>query len=130
VIKRVKELGIEHILQIGIRSGTKEEFEEVFLVDSPSILEKDLKDDVPIYITFDLDVFDPSLVPGVTTPEPGGLTFKEIIGFFSALKGRNIIGGDIIELSPDYDSTFVSSVCASKIAREMIMLLNTEKEKE
>ncbi|MCX8022581.1 MAG: agmatinase [Syntrophorhabdaceae bacterium] len=129
VIKRVKELGVENIFQIGIRSGTKEEFEEAHLFDSPSMLKEKLKGDVPLYITFDLDVFDPSLAPGVTTPEPGGLTFKEVMEFFSVLREKNIIGGDIVELSPDYDPTFVSSICAAKVAREMIMLLTTKGEK-
>jgi agmatinase len=72
-----------------------------------------------------MDVFDPSLVAGVTTPEPGGLTFKEVMEYFSVLKGMNIVGADIVELAPDYDTTFVSSVSAAKVAREMLMLLHS-----
>jgi agmatinase len=71
-----------------------------------------------------MDVFDPSLVAGVTTPEPGGLTFKEVIDYFSVLQGAHIVGADIVELAPDYDSTFVSSVSASKVVRETLMLLH------
>jgi len=124
VMKRVKELGRLEMFQIGIRSGTREEFEELEPVDSPAVLASVLKDDVPVYISFDLDVFDPSLCPGVTTPEPGGLTFNEVMAFFSPLKAMNIVGADVVELSPDYDHTFVSSVTAAKVAREIIMLLN------
>jgi agmatinase len=72
-----------------------------------------------------MDVFDPSLVAGVTTPEPGGLTFNAVMEYFSVLMGMNIIGADIVELAPDYDTTFVSSVTASKVAREMLMLLHS-----
>jgi agmatinase len=78
---------------------------------------------MPIYVSFDMDVFDPSLVPGVTTPEPGGLMFKEVMEYFSVFTGMNIIGADIVELAPDYDTTFVSSISASKVAREILMIL-------
>ena len=126
VMKRIKQLGGSGRLEmfhIGIRSGTREEFEELLLIDSPASLESRLDHDRPIYISFDIDVLDPSLVPGVTTPEPGGLMFNAVMEYFSVLMGMNIIGADIVELAPDYDTTFVSSVTASKVAREMIMLL-------
>ena len=125
VMKRVKELGIPHIYQIGIRSGTRQEFVELRPVESPVSLAALLDRDTPVYVSFDLDVLDPSLAPGVTTPEPGGLTFREVMEYFSVLMGLNIIGADIVELAPDYDATFVSSVAAAKIAREMLMLLDS-----
>ncbi len=123
VMKRIKELGIPELWQVGIRSGARQEFEEFLPVYSPALLEARLNRDVPVYISFDMDVFDPSLVPGVTTPEPGGMMFKEVMEYFSILMGMNIVGADIVELAPDYDATFVSSISASKVAREMLMLL-------
>jgi agmatinase len=124
VMKRVRELGIREILQVGIRSGTRSEFEEAVLVESPAALAARLDSDAPVYISFDMDVFDPSCVPGVTTPEPGGFMFREVIDYFAVLKGRRLIGADIVELSPDYDATFVSSIAAAKVVREMLMLLH------
>jgi agmatinase len=125
VMKRVKELGAAELLQVGIRSGTRREFEELLPVSSPSALAARLNRDLPIYVSFDMDVFDPSLAAGVTTPEPGGLTFNEVMQYFSVLAGANIVGADIVELAPDYDMTFVSSIAASKVAREMLMLLHS-----
>jgi agmatinase len=125
VMKRVSELGGPEFLQIGIRSGTRQEFEELHLIDSPSQLSARLNRNMPVYMTFDIDVFDPSLVAGVTTPEPGGLMFKEVMEYFSLFAGLNIIGADIVELAPDYDTTFVSSITASKVAREILMLLHS-----
>jgi agmatinase len=125
VMKRVKELGGAEIFQVGIRSGTKGEFEELVPIESPASLATRLNRNMPVYVSFDMDVFDPSLAAGVTTPEPGGLTFKEVMQYFSVLAGMNIIGGDIVELAPDYDTTFVSSISASKVAREMLMLLHS-----
>ena len=132
VMKRIKQLGISdrsggphgpEMFHIGIRSGTREEFEELLLVDSPASLKGRLDPGRPIYISFDIDALDPSLVPGVTTPEPGGLMFNAVMEYFSVLMGMDIMGADVVELAPDYDPTFVSSVTASKVAREMIMLL-------
>jgi agmatinase len=124
-IRRVKDLGIAEIHQIGIRSGTRQEFEELRSVHSPASLRDRLIPDIPIYLTFDLDVFDPSLAAGVTTPEPGGLMFQEVMDYFSVLAGARIVGADIVELAPDYDITFVSSICAAKVAREVLMLLDS-----
>jgi len=124
VMKRVKELGVAEILQVGIRSGTRREFEEALLVDSPASLAARLNRNVPVYLSFDMDVLDPSLVAGVTTPEPGGLMFHEVVEYLAVFRGMHLIGADIVELSPDYDTTFVSSISASKIAREMLMLLH------
>ncbi len=125
VMKRVRELGISQMHQIGIRSGTRQEFGELHPVDSPAMLAGLLDGNEPVYVSFDIDVFDPSLVPGVTTPEPGGLMFKEVMDYLNVLKGMNIVGADVVELAPDYDTTFVSSVCASKVAREIIMLVHS-----
>jgi len=124
VMKRVSELGGSKVFSIGIRSGTRQEFEEVLLVGSPQLLAARLAREKPIYVTFDMDALDPSCAPGVTTPEPGGLSFNEVMEYFSVLKGKDIIGADIVELSPDYDTTLVSSISAAKIAREMLMLLH------
>lgn len=124
VMKRVKELGVAEILQVGIRSGTRREFEEALLIETPASLAARLNRNVPLYLSFDMDVFDPSLVAGVTTPEPGGLMFQEVIDYLLVFKGMHLIGADIVELSPDYDTTFVSSISASKVAREMLMLLH------
>ena len=124
VMKRVSDLGGSKVFSIGIRSGTRQEFEEVLLVGSPQLLAARLAREKPIYVTFDMDALDPSCAPGVTTPEPGGLSFNEVMEYFSVLKGKDIIGADIVELSPDYDTTLVSSISAAKIAREMLMLLH------
>ncbi len=125
VMKRVIELGSITMHQIGIRSGTRQEFRELTPFNSPAALKAGLDPEIPVYISFDIDVFDPSLVPGVTTPEPGGLMFKDVIDYLQALKGARIIGADLVELAPDYDTTFVSSVCAAKIAREIILLMDS-----
>ena len=127
VMRRISELGVD-ILHIGIRSGTKEEFQIASrnsLFFHPFSL-TDINDIIkgkPIYISLDIDVLDPAFCPGVGTPEPGGITYKELITFLSSLKGQNIIGADVVELCPSADPTGNSAVVAASIVREMLLLL-------
>lgn len=129
VMKRVLDhLGKGRLFQIGVRSGTEEEFklarkmESIVSPDSISLdlMIKQLRKE-PVYITLDLDVMDPSLVPGVGTPEPGGLTFQQFVSLLKKLQTLQVVGFDIVELTPDYDPTQVSSITASVILREMIL---------
>ena len=129
VMKRVIErLGESRLFQIGIRSGVEEEFRLARKMKSivsldPGALSSMIKRlrNQPVYITLDLDVIDPSLLPGVGTPEPGGLSFQEFISLLKKLQTLHVIGFDIVELTPDYDPTQISSVTASVILREMIL---------
>ena len=126
--KVVDHLGEGRLFQIGVRSGTEDEFKlarkmkSIVSLDSRSLssMIKRLRNQ-PVYITLDLDVMDPSLLPGVGTPEPGGFTFQEIISLLRKLQTLHVVGFDIVELTPDYDPTQVSSVTASVILREMIL---------
>lgn len=131
-------LGDDRIYQFGIRSGDREEFEwaqEGHVYLHPFDLEgldsvcKSLKDK-PVYITIDLDVLDPSIFPGTGTPEPGGITFKELMwGFSQFCILENIVGADLVELSPHYDSSGVSTAVACKCLREIILVMNRHNKK-
>ena len=124
----------KRILQIGIRSGTKEEFR--FMRENNQLINfqtgKDSQElkkalipykDSPIYLTIDLDWFDPSLLPGTGTPEPGGFFWHDFEVIIEILKNHNIVGSDIVELSPNIDSSGVSSVVAAKVLRSIIMTI-------
>lgn len=129
VMKKVLDrLGKGRLYQVGIRSGTEEEFILARTMKSlVPLKEASLKSMVhnlkkkPVYITLDLDVLDPGLFPGIGTPEPGGLTFRELLSIFRILQDLHVIGFDLVELTPDYDPTHISSVTASVILREMIL---------
>lgn len=129
VMKNVLDLlGKGRLFQIGIRSGTEEEFSLAKKMRSlVPLREASLKSMVhqlknrPVYISLDLDVLDPGLFPGIGTPEPGGLTFRELLSIFRMLQGLHVIGFDMVELTPDYDPTQISAVTASVILREMIL---------
>lgn len=132
VIRRCHEfLGDGRIFQFGIRSGLKEEFEwakehtymERFTIDTLSKVVNDLKD-YPVYVTIDLDVLDPGTFPGTGTPEPGGITYKELLnGIQQLLTLNNIVAADVVELSPQYDTSGASTAIACKTIREMLMIV-------
>ena len=118
-------IGFENIKQIGIRSGMKEEFELMEKYNTKVVSPDSLKTlkGKNVFVSVDLDVLDPSVMSGTGTPEAGGFTFNELVGWFKNLKGLNIIGADVVELAPHYDASGVSTAVASKVIRELLMCL-------
>lgn len=119
----------KNIYHFGIRSGIKEEYEfsrkntNMFLfdvVDPLKTIVGGIKNN-PIYITWDIDVLDPAFAPGTGTPEPGGITSKEALEAIHILKDFNVVGMDLVEVSPDYDHSGITSILAAKLIRESIL---------
>lgn len=134
VIKRIWDIiGDNKIFQFGIRSGTKEEF-DFALKEKHTYMETHTIDTFwkivstlggkNVYLTIDLDVLDPSIFPGTGTPEPGGVSYRKFEQIFKILKNANInlVGCDIVELSPNYDNSNVSTIVACKILRELSLV--------
>lgn len=119
-----KIVGAENIKQIGIRSGMKDEWE--FMKENNTLISEysglDVLKDKKIFVTVDLDVLDPSVMPGTGTPESGGMQFNELIRWFKYLRNFDIIGADVVELAPDYDASGVSTAVATKVIRELLMV--------
>jgi len=131
VMRRIHEMDVDFI-QIGARSASKEEFEfarsQAIPFFSPMEIrenQKYLKDAISglkadVYITFDVDAFDSSLMPSAGTPEPGGLFWDEtidIIGMIAEVK--KIIGADVVELCPSGTSE-AADFTAAKLAYKLI----------
>ena len=130
VLRRCWDLvGDGHIHQFGIRSGERAEFDFAFAhTDFHPFNVKDVLDvvlglgsEVPVYVTVDLDVLDPSLFSGTGTPEAGGIFFPDLEEALLALEALNVVGFDINELSPPYDTSGVSTAVACKVLREMLL---------
>ena len=120
-----KHVNPENIKQIGIRSGMKEEWD--FMKEHNTLVHKhselDSIKNKKIFVTVDLDVLDTSIMSGTGTPEAGGMTFNELMGWFEYLKDFDIVGGDVVELAPDYDTSGCSTAVASKVIRELLMIM-------
>ena len=130
VIRRCHDLlGDGRIHQFGIRSGERAEWDFAFAhTDFHPFNVKDVLDvvlalgsDVPVYVTLDLDVLDPSLFCGTGTPEAGGVFFQDLEEALLALEALNVVGFDMNELSPHYDASGVSTAVACKVLREMLL---------
>ena len=78
--------------------------------------------DGPTYITYDIDCLDPAYAPGTGTPVVGGLTTYETQRIFRALKIKNLVGCDVVELSPPFDSSDITAFAALDAVFEMLCL--------
>ncbi|MEX0350035.1 MAG: agmatinase [Paracoccaceae bacterium] len=77
----------------------------------------------PVYVTYDIDSLDPAYAPGTGTPEIGGLTTPQALELIHALRGANIVGCDLVEVSPPYDPSGNTALTAANILYELICVL-------
>jgi agmatinase len=77
----------------------------------------------PVYITLDIDCVDPAYAPGTGTPQVGGFTSIQILNLVRALKGLNIVGCDLVEVSPPFDSGEITSLLAANLLYELLCIL-------
>ncbi len=79
--------------------------------------------DAPVYLTFDIDSLDPSFAPGTGTVEPGGLTIWQALEIVRGCAGLNLIGGDLVEVSPPYDPSGNTALIGANLLYEMLCVL-------
>ncbi|HPJ02659.1 MAG TPA: agmatinase [Candidatus Limiplasma sp.] len=129
VIRRVWNLlGDGRIHQFGIRSGEKDEFTFAdahtdmhrFSLSGFAETLSALKGK-PVYFTLDLDILDPAWFPGTGTPEPGGVSFTDLLSAVLKLHKVELVGCDVVELAPHYDPSGASTAVACKLVREILL---------
>lgn len=79
--------------------------------------------DAPVYLSFDIDVLDPAFAPGTGTPVPGGLASWQALELIRGLKPLNLIGMDLVEVSPPFDHAEITALAAAHIAHDWLCLL-------
>ena len=125
-------------IQIGIRGSAEflwefsydsgmtvihaEEFAEMG-IDAVIAKTLEVVGDTPAYISFDVDALDPSFAPGTGTPEVGGLTPRECQAVIRGLGDLNIVGGDVVEIAPQYDSTTNTVQVGAQMLFEILCLM-------
>jgi len=77
----------------------------------------------PVYVSIDIDVLDPAHAPGTGTPEVGGIHTREMFALLRSLRGLNILGGDVVEVSPAYDHAGLTGLAAAHTAWELVTLV-------
>lgn len=128
----------ERVIQIGIRGGAEYlwEFsyesgmtvihaEEIDALGLPAVIARARAciGDGPTYLSFDVDALDPAFAPGTGTPEVGGLTPREALAILRGLRGADIVGGDVVEVAPQYDGTSNTAHCAAQILFTQLCLI-------
>lgn len=121
----------EKLTQAGIRTMTKEQWETAERFGVKVIEMKDYSLNIipkfkfPLYISIDMDGFDPAFAPGVSHHEPGGFTSRQVIDLLHSLDA-DIIGIDIVEYNPDRDINGMTGTLAAKLLKESIALLSKQ----
>ena len=116
---------IKKLIQIGIRTMTDHQQKQVEKYDITVISMNDFSSDMilqfedPVYISIDLDGIDPAYAPGVSHPEPGGLSTRDLIKVISNIDGQ-IVGADIVEYNPRKDINDITAITAAKILKELM----------
>ncbi|NCQ80435.1 MAG: agmatinase [Microcystis aeruginosa W13-15] len=132
VMRRVLEMGLP-TLPVGIRAICREEAELIAKQQIPVVWDRDIAGDPDwiekaiakittekVFLTIDVDGIDPALIPGVGTPEPGGLSWHQTLGFLRRLfQTHQVIGCDVMELAPISDSV-VSEFTTAKLIYKLI----------
>jgi guanidinobutyrase len=77
----------------------------------------------PVYLSFDIDGLDPSFAPGTGTPEIGGLSIWQALEIIRGCRGLNIVGGDLVEISPPYDLSGNTALVGANLLFEMLCVL-------
>jgi agmatinase len=117
--------------QIAIRSGTREEFQELrssgrlVPIAAMAAALAPLRGR-PLYLTVDLDWFDPAVLPGTGTPEPGGFHWPQFAELVEELRHHQLVAADVVELAPQLDPSGVSAVLAAKVTRSLLLLLGAQ----
>ncbi len=117
--------------QIAIRSGTREEFQELrasgrlVSIAAMAAALAPLRGR-PLYLTVDLDWFDPAVLPGTGTPEPGGFHWLQFAELVEELRHHRLVAADVVELAPQLDPSGVSAVLAAKVVRSLLLLLGVQ----
>jgi agmatinase len=128
----------ERTIQIGIRGGAEYlwEFsyvsgmtvihaEEMAHLGIPNVIRKihEVVGDGPTYLSFDIDSLDPAFAPGTGTPEIGGLSTREAMELVRGCAGLNVIGGDVVEVAPQYDATTNTAQAAAQLLFELLAVV-------
>ncbi len=116
----------EYLYEFAADSGmTCIHAEEIDLIGLPAVIEqaRAVVGDGPVYVSFDIDSLDPAFAPGTGTPEIGGLTTREAQALLRGLKGLDIVGGDLVEVAPQYDATTNTAHAGAQMLFEILSLM-------
>jgi agmatinase/guanidinopropionase len=139
-------IDVQAYLQIGVRGPTSAPHDledarnlgaktipvgQVFEMGIPAVVEaiRQTVGDRPVYISLDIDAVDPAFAPGTGTPEVGGLSSFQMLQLVRGLQGLDLVGFDLVEVSPPYDHSEITAILAANLVFEFLSLLALKKQK-
>ena len=146
VFRRAFEEGLlveDHSMHIGIRGPLYDRsdlvddrrfgFEIVRASDLDRLGSEEVSDRIqrrvgacPVYLSVDIDVLDPAFAPGTGTPEMGGFTSRELLALLRRLDGIPLVGADVVEVSPSYDTAEITALAAATVVYDIVSLMAKE----
>lgn len=122
---RIMEEGLaERLVQVGIRAATGHQREQAERFGVEVVAMSDWRDDLvlafdgPLYISLDIDALDPAFAPGVSHPEPGGFSTRQVVDALRRLEAR-VVGADLVEYNPARDPLGLTAVVCAKLLKEL-----------
>ncbi|MFM2475836.1 agmatinase [Celerinatantimonas sp. MCCC 1A17872] len=123
-----------HSIQIGIRTAYNRANHPFAVIDGAQANELSTSDivqqivkrvgNLPVYLSFDIDCLDPAFAPGTGTPVCGGLSTHKVLSILRQLVGINLVGMDVVEVAPAYDTSEVTALAAATIGCELLHVLS------
>lgn len=130
---RIMEEGLaDRLVQVGVRTLNRHQRDQARRFGVEIIEMKDwngarsLAFDQPVYLSFDVDVIEPGLAPGVSHREPGGLTIRQAIDIIHSLRGA-LVGADFVEFNPVADATGLTASVSAKLVKELAARMLVER---
>lgn len=125
-------IDVSHSIQVGLRTHNDADFGFEILtspwihrngVDETLKVIRERVGDMPVYISFDIDGLDPAFAPGTGTPVTGGLASWQALEILRGMTGLNLIGMDVVEVSPPFDHSQITAIAAATLAHDWLCLL-------
>jgi agmatinase len=120
----MEERLVQRLVQVGIRTATAHQREQIARFGVESIEMRDFRDglalefDGPVYVSFDIDGLDPAFAPGVSHREPGGLSTRQALDVIARVKAP-IVGADVVEFNPKVDPSGMTAMVCAKLVKEL-----------
>ena len=117
LVKKLTQVGIRTMNAHQEEQAKKYNVQVIHMGQFDSTMQFDF--DGPVYVSIDLDALDPAFAPGVSHPEPGGISTRDLLTILSTTNGE-VVGGDIVEYNPKKDFQNITAILASKILKELM----------
>ncbi len=126
---RIMEEGlVVRLVQVGVRTANPHQRQQAERFGVQVLETRAWRPDLPLglhaplYLSFDLDALDPAFAPGVSHPEPGGLSTRDVLGIIQSLPAP-IVGADIVEYNPQRDPSGITAMLAAKLLKELVAVM-------